>query len=87
MKGLESFHKRIQVVVQGMLGPLVQAPLHHCTSHITKAPMLTSTHLCSNLPQAMTHACLAPCNVPSPVVQRNHRNLCIVPSFSHSLQL
>ena len=36
MEGLEGFHKWVQVVVQGMLRSLVQAPLHVCTSHVTQ---------------------------------------------------
>ncbi len=31
MEGLQGFHKRVHVVVQGMLRPLIQAPLHICT--------------------------------------------------------
>ena len=32
VKGLEGFHQRVKVVMQGMLRPLVQAPLHIHTS-------------------------------------------------------
>ena len=69
MKGLEGFHKRVKMVVQGMCRPLIQAPLHICTAHIMKHPLLTDTSICSDLPQAMAYGVSAPCNAPSPLMR------------------